>query len=119
MVRAHVLCTGREYEVLKSRCDALKQEFSHVASARTLKETGRKFLSGKFDVVVFCSTIPKEEQAATAEVIRMVRPTTKIVALSEAEEWRPYADDTVLGSNHRALAATCADLICQHSRRFQ
>jgi DNA-binding NtrC family response regulator len=119
VIRASVLCASRQKDLLKSRCEALQQEQFHVASSLSLKETGKKFLQGDFDVVVFGHTIPVPEQAATAEVIRKVSPSTKIVALTDAEEWRSYADDTVLYSNTRALVATCADLMSTKSRMRQ
>jgi DNA-binding NarL/FixJ family response regulator len=117
MVRASVLCAGRQRELLQSPCEALRQASFHVVSALTLKETGRKFLAGDFDVVVFCHTIPPAEQAATAAVIRHVNPSTKIIALTEREQWREYADDTVLSSHPGALVAACAKLVSQRMSR--
>jgi hypothetical protein len=117
MVLASILCTGREHELVKRRCAALRREHFHVLSALTLKETGRKFLSGDFELVVFCHTIPEAEQEATAMVIRKVNPSTRIVALVEREEWRAYADETVLGKNTRALVAICNHLTRQRPER--
>jgi DNA-binding response OmpR family regulator len=106
-VRANVLCSGMQHNLLRYRAEALERERFHVVTGVGMEETERLFSAGDFDLVVLCQSLAPEGQSALAALIRKKSPSTGIIALSESEERRPYADVTVPDSDIEVLVACC------------
>ena len=103
-----VLSVGNDSTLLAIRKLMLTDAGYRVMSALGTREFVNKLFDGDLDVVVLCTSLAPVERRKMAALVRQHRPSTRIFALSAAEDGQINgADSTICGDTAdlvRALA---------------
>lgn len=99
-----VLSVGLDAELLGVRNFVLQSQGYYVVPAYSVKEAVERFLSGDFDLVLLCHSIPGEERERLARLIRASGARVPVVSVAgDFREGEGFAEGSVEGDANPIL----------------
>jgi CheY-like chemotaxis protein len=109
MVHLALQC-GKDPSLLEIRSEVLHSTGLCVVNTSSIAECIRKFLSGRFDLVILCHSLSIEERKSIAHVVHQYNRSTPVVLISAFGE-KDQAVDAVIEAKPQNLVAGMQEII--------
>jgi DNA-binding NtrC family response regulator len=109
MVRLALQC-GKDLSLLEIRSEVLHSAGLCVVNTISIAECIRKFLSGRFDLVILCHSLSIEERTCVAHLIHHHSHSTPVILISTFGE-RDQVVDAVIEAKPQKLVAGVQEII--------